>query len=194
MDASRKGMQTADAITSLEDIATIKRFLGKHYPQIAHVFRLGINVALRVTDLLNIRFTDIDSNNILRAKEGKTGKIRTIKLNSAAREVIAEIKEAYPIDIYLFQSHSPRMKALQKPLTRQSVHTAFKEVREARDLDFVFSSHSMRKCWGYMQYTNKAQSIGQIMTALNHSSEAITLRYIGITQQTMNDMYEEMPL
>ena len=187
-------MQTADAITSIEDIATIKRYLSRHYPQIGQVFRLGINVALRITDLLNIKFSDIDSNDILRAKEGKTGKVRVIKLNSAAREVISEIKETHPNAIYLFQSNSPRMKDIQKPLTRQSVHTAFIHAREDKDLNFTFSSHSMRKTWGYMQYTNQSQSIGQIMTALNHSSEATTLRYIGITQQSMNNMYEEMSL
>ena len=47
-------------------------------------------------------------------------------------------------------------------------------------------THSLRKTFGYMLYQNRI-SIELIQKALNHSSPAITLAYIGITRDDMDE-------
>ncbi|MBR0317501.1 MAG: tyrosine-type recombinase/integrase [Synergistaceae bacterium] len=47
-------------------------------------------------------------------------------------------------------------------------------------------THSLRKTFGYILYQSD-QSIELIQKFLNHSSPAITLAYIGITQDDMDE-------
>jgi len=45
-----------------------------------------------------------------------------------------------------------------------------------------FGTHSLRKTWGYWTYKMSRYNIGLIMDTFNHSSQRITLRYIGVNQ------------
>ncbi|MDT0761303.1 tyrosine-type recombinase/integrase, partial [Staphylococcus pseudintermedius] len=46
--------------------------------------------------------------------------------------------------------------------------------------------HTMRKTFGY-KYYNKTKDVGTLQKMFNHSSPAITLRYIGIEQAELDD-------
>ena len=54
-------------------------------------------------------------------------------------------------------------------------------------------THTLRKTFGYHLY-KKGVALEYIQKMLNHSSPAITLRYIGITQDQLNDIYVELNL
>jgi site-specific recombinase XerD len=49
-------------------------------------------------------------------------------------------------------------------------------------------SHSLRKTFGYFAFKQGA-SLTLLMKVFGHSSEAITARYIGITQDDINQVY-----
>jgi len=51
----------------------------------------------------------------LKLTEAKTGKLKTIRLNSAAILVIVKRQQEYPTDTWLFQVHSNRAKG--KPVS-----------------------------------------------------------------------------
>lgn len=51
----------------------------------------------------------------------------------------------------------------------------------------------MRKTRGYHLY-QKTHDIARVMKMLRHSSEATTLRYIGITQEEIDKDFEELEL
>ena len=53
-----------------------------------------------------------------------------------------------------------------------------------------FGTHSMRKTWGYWTYKTSKYNIGLIMDTFNHSSEKVTLRYIGISQDQKDELYK----
>lgn len=48
----------------------------------------------------------------------------------------------------------------------------------------------MRKTFGY-HYYKKTKDIGTLMNMFNHSAPSITLKYIGISQDTMNKARRE---
>ena len=52
-------------------------------------------------------------------------------------------------------------------------------------------THSLRKTFGY-NYYNKTKNIAVLQNIFNHSEPSITLRYIGINQDTISDAYESM--
>ncbi|WP_158007078.1 tyrosine-type recombinase/integrase, partial [Vibrio tasmaniensis] len=68
------------------------------------VWHIGLNLALRISDLLSIRFEDIQQDRLI-IRESKTGKIANIQLNTKAQQYIARLREQHPDHVYLFQSH-----------------------------------------------------------------------------------------
>ena len=97
-------MAEVQAVKSLDTVKLISHLLDRHYgQQMADIWNVGLNLALRITDLLSIRFSDIQDDRLL-LKEGKTGKLANIKLNQKTIEIIHRIKTEHPTHLYLFQS------------------------------------------------------------------------------------------
>jgi len=188
-------MNEVNAVKNVEDISKVSDLLEKHYSlQLSQLWNFGINVALRISDLLDIKFTDItkvDGAYRLRIKEGKTKKVANIKLNSKAVEFYQTIKTTNPDNIYLFQSMSSRAVTTVKPLGRSYVSAAFKEV--GKMLELHIGTHSMRKTRGYHLY-KKTNDITKVMKLLRHTSEAATLLYIGITQEDVDNDFDDLIL
>ena len=61
-----------------------------------------------------------------------------------------------------------------------------------------YGTHSLRKCFGYHTYINNVKDNPMILETLqrmlNHSSQSITLRYIGITKEVITDVYNSLNL
>lgn len=186
-------MKEVEAVKTTRDIHAITTLLEKHHgQQMRDVWVLGLNLALRISDLLSIKFSDID-NNFLKIKEGKTRKLATIKLNSTATEIIDRIKQDHPDSEFVFQSRRSRNIDKSKPnaITRQAVANAFKEVGDI--VGIQLSTHSMRKTRGYMLY-KKNGDITKVTKMLRHSSPAVTMRYIGITQEEIDQDFDDLVL
>lgn len=186
-------MAEVQAIKSKDTIKLISHLLEiRTSKQMADVWNIGLNLALRISDLLSIRFSDIQGDR-LQVRESKTGKFANIKLNQKALDLIKEIEAQHPDHVYLFQSYR-NQQALNRearPLTRRAVAKAFALVGEELHLDL--GSHSMRKSRGYALYQS-TKDIGRVMKMLRHSSEGVTLRYIGITQDEVDKDFVELEI
>jgi integrase len=188
-------MNEVDAVKNRDTIKLISYLLERHFgQQMADVWNIGLNLALRISDLLAIKFSDIDGDR-LNIIEQKTGKRASIKLNPKTQELIETIHQRHPEHIYLFQSYrSSQAKdwhAPAKPLTRRAVTKAFAFVGD--DIKLSLGTHSMRKTRGYHLYQT-SKDIGRVMRMLRHQSEAVTLRYIGITQQQIDKDFVELEI
>ena len=186
-------MNEVEAIKTETDIATIQTLLRKHAGNdFADIFKLGINVAFRITDLLSIQFNHIDlERREISIIESKTKKKRTVRLNDTALAIITRRRSQYPDDVYLFQSHSNRGRALCQPLNRSSVARKFKEIGDIVGLRI--GTHSMRKTRGYMLH-KAGVSIEQICRVLNHSSPSVSMAYVGITHDDTMQTYSDFEL
>lgn len=183
------------AIKTVKDISLIKSFLLKKQPKLHYLFTFGMNVALRIGDLLSLKYTDIVDNEF-NIKEGKTGKYRLVTLNEGAQQAVISLRALSPHDIYLFQSTGNRAKGLTKAFSSQYVLRAFKEAQEINGLSYPYNlgTHSMRQTFGYHQYKYNNMSLGQLQTIFGHSSEGITLAYIGITAEDTAKAYHSLVL
>lgn len=192
-------MAACEAVKTKSDIQTIENFILRHYgTHYADMWRLGINVALRVSDMLSITMEsarEAVKGQYLIIRESKTAyanrEKRVIRLNSTAMRVLADRIDEYPDDMYLFQSHCRNMKGKVAPLTRQGVYEAFREA--GRAVGVRMGTHTMRKTRGYMMH-QAGIPIEMICKMFNHSHPAVTMRYIGLTQQAIDKTYEDIEL
>ena len=179
-------MQTVEAIKSKQQIEAIKALLSQYGKSdlYSDIWSVGINMALRISDLLSLKYSDLDGDSF-KLIEGKTKKAREIAISPTVRAIVTRRKKANPDDVYLFQVHSNR--ASGKPVSRESVARMFKEVGDK--LGVKLGTHSMRKTRGYFMFKNGA-SLELISKLLNHSSTASTLRYIGIEAEDIQATYD----
>lgn len=186
-------MATVDAIKNPDTIKLISHLLEVRFSkQMSQVWNIGLNLALRVSDLLSIKFTDIQDDRLI-IKEGKTGKQANIKLNVKAQLLINQIHLDHPNHVFLFQSYLSQhaINSLPKPLTRRAVSQAFAEV--GKEVKVKLGTHSMRKTRGFMLYNN-TKDIARVMNMLRHSSVGVTLRYIGITQDDVDKDFVDLEI
>ena len=174
------------------DIAAMHRILTKWGKvREAECFVIGCNFALRGSDLLRLKFSDVDGD-FIAITENKTKKHRRFPINSGARASIEHLKGWYTEQgiepVYLFQATGNRAKQLIKPISMTWLHKQIVDAAEAIGIDANLGTHSMRKTWGYHSY-NDGVDIHHIQSAYNHSTSKVTLNYIGVTRRTVEDIY-----
>ncbi len=152
-----------------------------------------VNTALRVSDVIRIQKKHIHGNR-LKIKEMKTDKWQDIELNAGIMEILPEYLNTLKSDEdYLFPSR--QHKGNEPHITRQRVSQIIKECAKAIGLDTAgISCHSLRKMRARAEYEANGKDIGLIMKKLNHSSQAVTLRYMGYTREAMDKASRETVL
>lgn len=186
-------MSEVQAVKDQDTVKLISYLLEKQFSQqLADVWNIGLNLALRISDLLSIKFSDIQSDRLI-IRESKTGKIANIKLNHKTLARIKRIRNEHPNHIYLFQSYrNQRAKTVTPaPLSRRYVSRAFAVIGE--DIKLPLGTHSMRKTRGYLLY-QQTRDIGRVMKMLRHNAEGTTLRYIGIEQDDIDKDFVELEI
>jgi len=185
---SKLEMKSVDAVKTVEDVAFISRKLklnAKGNTLYSDIWEFGLQVALRISDLLSVTMEEAKQGRIV-LKEEKTGKTRSIDLNEKARGIVAKRAAEHPQHVYLFEVESNRAKG--KPVSRIAVANAFKAVGD--EIGIQLGTHSMRKTRGWIMHSHGV-SIEKICKVLNHSSPAVTMAYIGLTQAEIDATYHE---
>jgi len=185
-------MKSVAAVKTTDQISTVSHMLEKHGGEIYRdIWQLGLNLALRISDLLNLTYEEFAGGETITVIEQKTGKSRTIKLNEKAQTIVKQRQALNPTDKYVFQSVGNRAKKLQKPLSRETVARKFAEVGEI--IGVHLGTHSMRKTRGWAMW-DAGVPLEVIARVLNHSSPAVTMRYIGLEQADVNKTYDDFVL
>lgn len=127
------------------------------------------SLGLRVSELINLKFTDIYSNgnNWLIDVVGKGDKLRTLKLNNSLYLELMTLKENNPTD-YIFVT--TKTKKLGLPMQRAGVNKLLKK------LNYSITPHTLRHSFATHALSNGC-SLGVISKALGHSSITTTEIY-----------------
>jgi integrase len=116
-------------------------------------------------------------------KETKTDKNNKVAMTKGVQKALKEyIKSNFEgnIDEYLFKSRKHGKDGKSQPINRKSAWRIIQQAAEQLGLRNI-GSHSLRKTFAYHQY-QMGTDIVLLQDMLNHSAPAVTLRYIGITQ------------
>lgn len=167
------------------------------------LFLVGINLGIRASDLCGLRYNFFLNNNgsfkdfysLQPKKTRKTGKFVKLYFNKTVKKVITEYIEEYPVedmDEYLFKS--------RKGNSSISEHALWDIVNKAAieaGIDKNIGSHSLRKTFGRFVFYNaedKNKALVILQTIFNHSSPAVTSRYIGLTDDEVSDVFNSLDL
>lgn len=183
-----------------KDIEKIKQYLmGKKNKRDYALFVLGCNVGLRTQDLVAMKVKDVSSDkNTIKKKvqviEQKTGKIRELVLNDAAINALKlylSSRDIYNPDAWLFPSRKG-----QDHITVDSVRDIIKLTCKELNIKGNYGAHSLRKTFGYWVFVNNTQKNPLVLVTLqkifNHTTQATTLRYIGIESSEIINIYQTL--
>jgi integrase len=195
-------MNYVEPIRDRKKIAQIKNLLrGQKRFRDLLLFVVGINSALRISDLLQLQINHfLDEKGRVRRrfwiKEQKRGKRQEVVINDSIRTILDEYLAAYPEVIkdsnnFIFfnskgedYSHSIKRGQAWKLIT-----TICRDVGLSGD----FGTHSLRKTWGYHARLSGVD-LALIMHKLNHESIAYTRRYLGITDDELQAVVQRLNL
>jgi integrase len=151
---------------------------------------MGVHTALRISDLLRLRWEDVydfQRNRVrgsLALTEKKTGKAKIVALNANAVRALAlyAAKRAEPGRVLMENKRTGRA------ISRIQAYRLIRAASEALEFQGRVSCHSLRKTFGYHAWKSGV-SPAVIMEIYNHSSLAVTRRYLGVTQDDKNAAY-----
>jgi integrase len=140
----------------------------------------GINLGLRISDLLELTYDDLRGD-VITIKEGKTDKARQLKVNHHIHQALEYFKE----EKGTFKAFRSQKGSVY---STQHVNRLMKQHFKGTGV----SSHSLRKTFGRRVWVNNNESEKALMylsELFNHTSIAVTRRYLGIRQEELNDIY-----
>lgn len=156
---------------------------------------IGVYCALRVGDLLRLKWEDF-SGDFLEVKEEKTGKTRKIPISDGLAQIIQDGADLCDKpDGYIFVSESFRNRGDR--ITGSAANYLIKRIFEDYKVKYVgnVSTHLMRKTMGRrsMEVGNyDGKTLTLLSAALNHSSPAITMIYLGLQQEEVDGLYNKL--
>lgn len=181
-------MGVTEPIRNLEDIEKIKQFyyLNGRWRDYA-LFVAGLNTALRISDLLLLRWEHVYSFEFghfykyLYIQEKKTHKRNQIILNENVIKAFKILwnnsqQQVMPYS-FIFRSQ----KGENQPIHRSRAFIIIKEAVAELGIEGNISCHSLRKTFGYQAW-KRGVPPAIIMEIYNHSSLKITKRYLAINQ------------
>jgi len=183
-------MATTQPIRSKHQIRTLAAFyLRKGQIRNYVLVTIGLHTALRISDLLQLCWDDVYDfdNNLIRdtiiITEQKTKKPKTIALNKAiVRALSLHAATAAAKGKPIIEN-----KRTGRAISRIQAYRLIRTACEALEFKFRVSCHSLRKTFGYHAWKNGVSPV-VIMDIFNHSSLAVTRRYLGVTQDDKNNV------
>ncbi len=190
-------MATTQPIRSKKKIEELKEyFLQKNEMRNYALVVTGINLPLRISDLLSIKWGQV--YDIKRERymthivltEKKTGKKNMLPLNDKIQSALDLLRDStgnISNDMYVFHTLDG-----EKPLSRISAYLIIHNAAESIGLQNI-GCHSLRKTFGYHAWKNGVH-LALIMSIYNHSSVHVTRRYLGIEQDDKDNVFYSLNL
>lgn len=173
-------MNTVEPIRDIGTVNDIADYLREKSERNYIMFMIGIYSGLRISDILKLRVRDVRNRDRIMIREKKTGKERRVPVNKALKKDLDKYVEEMHDYEYLIKSRKDR----NKPITRQQAWTILQTAGEKFGVQKI-GTHTMRKTFGYHMY-QQTHDIVAIQKILNHATQEYTLRYIGVTQDTLD--------
>ena len=195
-------MNFVEPIRDRKKVAQIKNLLrgaGRYRDLL--LFVVGINTALRISDLLQLRvghFLDDHQRTKRRfwIKEQKRGKRQEVVVNDSIRDALGEYLAAYPEitdDHAHFIFFDAKANNFMRAIRRGQAWKVVTAICQQVGLGGNFGTHSLRKTWGYHARMQGVE-LALIMHKLNHESVACTKRYLGITDDELQAVSQRLNL
>lgn len=180
------------------------------------IFVFGFTTGLRVSDVMKVRVRDVikinpitkqlefqDRIHVVEQKTGKTNVIAKIsnKCKSALYKYLQLLSAngcEIELDDFLWvvgDSKNQIKIPKNKHLDKRNYYDCLQKASNMMiwKIPTKIGTHTMRKTFGYhmfKQSKNKYETLAILQEWFNHSSQRMTLQYIGITQEQKQDVFD----
>lgn len=191
---SRLGQNTTTSFIEWNDfISLITRLENDKEYKFCLLISIGVFTGLRISDLLNLKYSHILDGDVFSLTEKKTKKERSIKVNSTLKEIVQRIynKSGISNQDELIFLNKYGTKSIDKSYVNVKLKELFSKYRIR--LKGNVSTHTFRKTLGrrvvvVSNYSN--ESLVLLMELFGHSNMGITKRYLGITKDEIHNVYD----
>lgn len=145
------------------------------------MFELGVNSGLRIGDMLPLDVSYLRNQSHLRVRTEKTGKEVMLKINDQLAYSIQKYTKYMGDNDLLFPSRKG-----DKPIRREQAYRIISQAAKDVGHDGEVGCHTTRKTFAYHLY-KQTKDVALVQRFLGHTSPSVTLRYIGIDQDVMDE-------
>ncbi len=201
--------RTTQPIRSRSDRDAMAGYFWRRNARDYALFLFGLYTGRRITDIVKLNVGDVahvdrrgrlSVTERMEIVERKTGKVIDLILHPSARRALSRyfrerMREAPSKGALLHEPLFKSRKANRHGDRRISQQHAWRLLRRAASacgITYKVGTHSLRKTFGYSLY-QEGTSIELIQRLLNHSSPDVTLAYIGITRDDMDNAVLSLP-
>lgn len=190
-------MSTTEPIRDIHKLLDFKNYYLDIKPNLRNyaIIAVGLNTALRISDILNLTCDDVYQDGKVRrhitVTERKTGKENRILLNHEAETALAQYRKEL-IQTEMYKEGNPYLfpssRKAHAPISRSQAYRMVTSAAAAIGIEGHISCHSLRKTFGYHAWKQGSDPV-VIMVIFNHSSLSITKRYLCIEQDDKDEVY-----
>lgn len=192
-------MNSAQPIKDLEELERFKNYYIVIKPNVRNhvLLTLGLNSALRISDLLALQWKDVydfSENHIrshIRLTEQKTKKKSSIFVNDSIRQALNTYYGYLKNKSDILPEQPLFLGQKTAPISRIQAWRIIKKAAESCNISGVISPHSLRKTFGYHAW-KQGVSPALLMDVFNHSSFSVTKRYLGIGQDDRDEVFRNI--
>ncbi len=183
---------TADYMEWSEAMNLIRKLAKDENYKISLLIAIGCFTGLRISDILALKWEQILDVSEFTIREKKTGKLRRLRINP---ELQTHIHDCYTHISKASTNSHILISQKGTVFSIQRINVILKNIKKKYKLKVKnFSCHSLRKTFGRQVYNmnseNSELALVKLMELFNHSSVAITKRYLGLRQEEILETYD----
>ena len=180
-------MNIVEPIRSKKELREVEKILKEQCYRNLLIFVLGTNSGLRISDILSLNVEDVQEKDYIEITEKKTHKRKKFPINTKLKSMFKRFTRGRNKDEPLF------MSTFGNRMERTQCYRIISEACKKAGIDYKVGCHTLRKSFGYHMY-RKFNDIALLQKIFAHSSSTITLRYIGINQDIIDESYNNFVL
>nr|WP_225429209.1 tyrosine-type recombinase/integrase [Apilactobacillus micheneri] len=182
-----------DEVKDCIDSVTLVNPSFKDDPKSSLIIKLMDNTSLCIKDILKLTYEDIfdDLGQVktdIHIKNSKTKEYDQINLSSIKDMLVTYSQWLKDNDIHskwLFPDEQDRH------INERNFYLIMQRVGDLLGINYL-GTHSMRKTGAYRVYVQSGYNISLVMSLLNHSSQAMTLKYLGLDRESTENMLDKI--
>ena len=169
----------------VEKLVEAAQNVGRHGPRDASMIIIAYRHALRVSELIALRWDQVDlTQGLLHVRRRKNGNPSTHPLHGPELRALRRLQRDYPNSLYIFTGER------KGPLTDSTVRKMVARAGTAAGLEFPVHPHMLRHAAGY-KLANDGQDTRSIQHYLGHKNISHTVRYTELSPERFKDFWQD---